>query len=261
MTENNEKESWQIASLARGIKVLEAFNGTQPALSISEIAERTDISRAAARRIALTLHAMGYLSSAPRSSFSLTPRVLALATAYLSAHRIGDAVQPILVRLRALSGRSASVSVLDGHEIVYVARAAATGPMQMTIDVGQRLPAHVTAMGRVLLANLSDDALDEWLRQARLDTYRATTISSADALRVEILRVRAQDYSIADGEIASAVRALAVPIRGRDEQTLAALNLTTQSALHPESDDAMQYLDVLREAASEIALIWKYLDP
>jgi IclR family transcriptional regulator, pca regulon regulatory protein len=261
MTVSEDRDNWQIASLIRGLKVLEAFDGSEPALSITEIAERAGISRAAARRIAMTLHQAGYLGRSPRNSYYLTPQVLALATAYLSGHRIGDSVQPILARLRGLSGRSASLAVLEGQEIVYIARAATTGPMQIHIDVGQKLPAHATAMGRVLLAGLSDDELARWLAEAPLTPLREITLTDPEALHAEILRTRERGFGKVDGEIAAGIRVIAVPVRSRTGRTVAALNLTAQSAFERGDDDATQYLPELQKAAAEIGLIWTYLHP
>jgi IclR family transcriptional regulator, pca regulon regulatory protein len=261
MTTSDDGENWQIASLMRGLKVLEAFDGTEPALSITEIAERAGISRAAARRIAMTLHHAGYLGRTPRNGYYLTPQVLALATAYLSAHRIGDSVQPILARLRQISGRSASVAVLEGHEIVYIARAASTGPMQIHIDVGQKLPAHATAMGRVLLAGLAEAELSKWLGELKLIPLRSTTLTDPDLLRAEVLRVRERGYCTVNGEIAEGIRVIAVPVRRQSGKIVAALNLTAQSTLERGEDDATQYLPDLQKAAAEIGLIWTYVYP
>ena len=261
MIMNDDGENWQISSLARGLRVLEAFNGTDPALSVTEIASRAGISRAAARRIALTLHHAGYLGRTPRNSYFLTPQVLALATAYLSGHRIGDSVQPILARLRQMSGRSASLAVLEGHEIVYIARAAATGPMQIHIDVGQRLPAHATAMGRVLLAGLSDADLTDWLQGARLEPLRSTTLTDPAQLRLEVARIAQQGYATVNGELAAGIQVIAVPVRSQTGRVVAALNLTAQSAFERESDNSLRYLPDLQKAAAEIGLIWTYLHP
>jgi IclR family transcriptional regulator, pca regulon regulatory protein len=261
MTTSDDSENWQIASLMRGLKVLEAFSGTEPALSITEIADRTGISRAAARRIAMTLQHAGYLGRSARNGYQLTPQVLALATAYLSGHRIGDSVQPILSRLRQISGRSASLAVLEGHEIVYIARAATTGPMQIHIDVGQKLPAHATAMGRVLLAGMMEGELSKWLSEVKLEPLRSTTLTDPELLRAEILRTRERGYSTVNGEIAAGIRVIAVPVRSQTGRTVAALNLTAQSAFERGEDDATQYLPDLQKAATEIGLIWTYLHP
>lgn len=261
MTTDDDSENWQIASLMRGLRVLEAFNGTEPELSITEIAERAAISRAAARRIAMTLHHTGYLGRSARNGYSLTPQVLALATAYLSGHRISDSVQPILTRLRQLSGRSASLAVLEGHDIVYIARAATTGPMQIHIDVGQKLPAHATAMGRVLLADLVEPELSKWLGAMKLAPLLSTTLTDPDLLRAEILRARERGYATVNGEIAAGIRVIAVPVRSQTGRIVAALNLTAQSAFESGEDDATQYLPDLQKAATEIGLIWAYLHP
>lgn len=254
-----KKERWFIESLDRGLRVMAAFGGSRPVLTTSELAASAGVSRASARRIAMTLESLGYLGRTDRNEYFLTPRVLALGTAYLTSHRVGDAVQPILVGLRGLSGRSSSLAVLDGHDIVFVARASATGPMRIHIDLGQRLPAYATAMGRVLLAGLTDAALDKWLSEAKLTPVTRSTITDRDALRAAILRVREAGCCTVDGELGAGIQVLAVPVLDPTGNTVAALNLTTQSALDGDTGDALRFLPQLRQAAAEISGIWQHL--
>jgi len=207
----------------------------------------------------MTLEALGYVRRTGRNAYALQPRVLALGTAYLTSHRMGDAVQPILMRLRNLSGRSSSLAVLDGQDIVYIARASAPGPMRIEIDVGQRLPAYATAMGRVLLSELDDAALDRWLADAKLAPVTAVTITDHNALRLEIDAVRRTGYCVVDGELGAGIRVLAVPVLSSEGRIVAALNLTTQSALELDQGNTKRCLPELQLAASEISSIWQHL--
>lgn len=252
-------ERWFISSLERGLNVINAFSGAKPTLSISEIAKHSGTSRASARRIAMTLEALGYLGRSEGNQYYLTPKTLALGTAYLSSHGVGDALQPILRRLRDMSGRSSSISVLDGEEIIYVARASASGPLRVHINVGQRLPAYATAMGRVLLAALSDQDFEAWLRDARLEPVTEATITDPSKFRAAIETVRADDYCVVEGELGPGIKVLAVPIVSAQGKTVAALNLTTQSAFDRERDVVAEFLPEVRRAAAEISGVWNHL--
>lgn len=252
-------ERWFISSLERGLNVINAFSGAKPALSISEIAKHSGTSRASARRIAMTLEALGYLGRSEGNQYYLTPKTLALGTAYLSSHGIGDALQPILRRLRDMSGRSSSISVLDGEEIIYVARASASGPLRVHINVGQRLPAYATAMGRVLLAALSHRDFEAWLRDARLEPVTEATITDPSKFRAAIETVRADGYCVVEGELGPGIKVLAVPIVSAQGTTVAALNLTTQSAFDRERDVVAEFLPEVRRAAAEISGVWNHL--
>ena len=164
-----------VQSLERGLAVIRAFGADDPELTLSDVARRTDLTRAAARRFLLTLVDLGYVRSDGKH-FALTPRVLELGYAYLSSLSLPEIAEPHLERLAAQVRESSSVSVLDGDEIVYVGRVPTSRIMRVSINVGTRFPAYATSMGRVLLAALPDDELDAYLQRAEIEplTARAT---------------------------------------------------------------------------------------
>lgn len=208
----------------------------------------------------MTLEALGYLRRTGNNRYILAPSTLALGTAYLSSHGIREALNPVLRGLRDRSGLSSSVAVLDGNQITYVARAPATGPLRIQIDVGQRLPAYATAMGRVLLAALPEVEFEAWLGRTTLKPLTNLTITDPDRFRQAIEVVRKQGFSLIDGELASTIKVLAVPIISSNGRTVAALNVTTQSGLEREDDVVATFLPELRRAALEISTVWHHLD-
>ena len=167
-----------VQSLERGLAVIRAFGPEDPELTLSDVARRTGLTRAAARRFLLTLADLGYVRSDGRL-FALTPRVLELGYAYLSSLSLPEVAEPHLERLAAEVRESSSVSVLDGDEIVYVGRVPTSRIMRVAINVGTRFPAYATSMGRVLLAALEPEALDAYLARAEIRPLTARAIADA----------------------------------------------------------------------------------
>jgi IclR family pca regulon transcriptional regulator len=218
-----------VQSLERGLAVIRAFSASRPELTLSEVAVATGVTRAAARRFLITLMSLGYVRSDGRQ-FALSPRVLDLGYAYLSSVSLPDVAEPHLETLVAEVNESSSVSVLDGEDVVYVARVPTSRIMTVAISVGTRFPAYATSMGRVLLAGLPDDELDAYLAKVRLERLTARTVSSAASLRTEILRVRAQGWAIVDQELEEGLRSVAAPIRDRTGRTIASINVSVAVA-------------------------------
>src|SRR4051812_26775817 len=187
MTERGEHF---VQSLERGLAVIRAFGPEDPALTLSDVARRTNLTRAAARRFLLTLADLGYVRFDGKR-FALTPRVLELGYAYLSSLSLPEIAAPHLERLAAEVRESSSVSVLDGDDIVYVGRVPTSRIMRVAINVGTRFPAYATSMGRVLLASLPEPALDSYLGRAELRRLTAHTVTDEAALRRELARIRA----------------------------------------------------------------------
>ena len=214
-----------VQSLERGLAVIRAFSAERPRLSLSEVAAATGVTRAAARRFLITLSELGYVRGDGRL-FSLTPRVLDLGYAYLSSLSLPALAEPHLEALVAEVDESSSVSVLDGGDIVYVARVPTSRIMTVAISVGTRFPAYATSMGRVMLAALPDDALDDYLAAAPLQRLTARTLATPAALRAEIRRVRAHGWALVDQELEDGLRSVAAPIRDPDGVTIAAVNIS-----------------------------------
>ncbi|HZN74885.1 MAG TPA: IclR family transcriptional regulator [Micromonosporaceae bacterium] len=224
-----ERNADFVQSLERGLAVIRAFDAAHPELTLSEVATATGVTRAAARRFLLTLTKLGYVRSDGRF-FSLTPRLLELGYAYLSSLSLPEVAEPHLEALVAEVNESSSVSVLDLPDVVYVARVPTTRIMTVSISVGTRFPAHATSMGRVLLAGLPDEALSEYLASVQLDRLTPRTVSSVDALRTELARVRSQGWALVDQELEEGLRAVAAPIRDRAGRTIAAVNVSAHAS-------------------------------
>lgn len=239
-----------VASFARGISVIRAFGPGATRLTLSDVAETTGLTRAAARRFLLTLVALGYARSDGKY-FELTPAVLEIGYAYLASLDIWESVQPYLRGVTEQLHESCSAAVLEGDEVVYVARSAVNRRvLSINLAVGTRLPAHATAMGQVLLAGLEPAALTRYLKAATLAAYTEKTTTDPAALRARLDGIRAQGYALADQELESGLRSLAVPLHNRDGRVIAAINVSAPAAQVPAEVMIATYLPVLRDAAS-----------
>ncbi|MFF4055697.1 IclR family transcriptional regulator C-terminal domain-containing protein [Streptomyces sp. NPDC001668] len=217
-----------VRSLERGLAVIRAFDTDHPELSLSEVARTCGLTRAAARRFLLTLADLGYVRADGRS-YRLTPRVLELGYSYLSSFSLAQLAEPHLEQLVDRTRESSSLCVLDGDDIVYVARVPARRIMTAAITVGTRFPAHVTSVGRVMLAHLPADELEVRLVRAELVALTTRTIVSADLLRAELERVRRQGYALVDQELEEGLRSIAAPVRDRGGEVVAAVNIPVQA--------------------------------
>jgi len=223
-----DREPHHVQSLRRGLTVIRAFDAHHSELTLSEVARICDLTRAAARRFLLTLVDLGYVRTDGRL-FSLTPRVLELGYAFLSSLSLPEVAEPHLEHLVAEVHESSSLSVLDGDDIVYVARVPTSRIMTVAINVGTRFPAYATSMGRVLLASLPEHELQAYLDRVRLDRLTAHTVPTVAALRSELGRIRDQGYAIVDQELEEGLRAVAAPIRDRTGRVVGAVNISVQA--------------------------------
>ena len=221
--------SYFVQSLQRGLEVIRAFDADARELTLSDVARRTGLSRAAARRFLLTLVDLGYVRTDARY-FSLSPRVLELGYAYLSSLSLPEVAEPHLEALVAEVREFSSLSVLDGPDIVYVACVLVSRIMTVAINVGTRFPAHATSMGRVLLAGLAEPELDAYLERAELQRLSPRTVTSTSTLRTELRRVRDQGWSIVDQELEEGLRAVAAPVRDASAKVVAAINLSAHAS-------------------------------
>lgn len=219
-----------VGALASGLEVLQAFDAEHPRMTLSEVAARTAMDRAKARRFLLTLHALGFVKRNGRQ-FELTPRVLQLGYAYQASNQYRAVIQQYLEGITAELGESSSLAVLDGDDVVYVVRSSARHRlMAITLSVGTRLPAAYTSMGRVLLAQLSEAEREAFLARVRLEAFTASSVTTVDALREEILKVRSQGYAMVDQELDSGLRSVAVPVFAGNGELLGAINISTNAA-------------------------------
>ncbi len=240
-----------VQSLARGLSVIRAFDAEHAELTLSDVARRAGITRAAARRFLLTLESLGYVASDARA-FRLTPRVLELGFSYLSSLSLPEIVQPHLEALSRDVDESVSAAVLDGSDIVYIARVPTRRIMSVRITIGTRFPAFATSMGRVLMAGLPDAAADAALAASDLAHLTDRTLTDPAALGDELVRVREQGWSLVDGELEPGLRSIAAPLHGRDGRVVAALNVSTSATRDSVEHVRDAYLPPLLRTAAAI---------
>ena len=240
-----------VQSLERGLEVIRALSLPGQGRTLSDVARDTGLTRASARRFLLTLEQLGYVRADDRR-FALTPRVLELGYAFLSSLTLPQIAQPHLRELVERVHESSSVSVLDGADIVYVAREPTQRIMTVAISVGTRFPVHATSMGRVLLAGLGDAELATFLETAPLQALTAATVTDKDRLRAEVLRVRRQGWALVDQELEDGLRSIAVPIHSSAGAVVAAINLSTHASRRTPAGIRRELLPRLREAAAAI---------
>lgn len=234
-----------VQSLARGLAVVRAFDAEHQEMTLSEVAARTALTRATARRFLHTLVELGYVRTDGRT-FSLTPLVLQLGYAYLSGQRLPELAQPILEELSHRHGESTSLAILDGTDIVYLARIHTRRIISVGISPGTRFPAHATSMGRVLLAALTPAELAAYFARAELAPLTPRTLTSRAAIEAEVGRVREAGYAVVDQELEVGLRSLAVPVLGADGRTVAAINMALSARIDGDGRDAGRDAEVAR---------------
>jgi IclR family pca regulon transcriptional regulator len=240
-----------IESLDRGLRVLELFGGGQQPMTLSDLAKAADLPRATARRILFTLERAGFVASDGKL-FRLTPRVLVLASAYLASNHVVSVLQPALDRLSADAQEISSMAILDGHDAVFIARASPTRVFSSGIDIGYRLPAFCTSVGRVLLSRLSDDELTAALDAMDLAPLTPFTVTDKKRLLQAIQSDRAQDYSLVDREAEPGFRSISVPVRRYDGTIVAAINMGAHVDRVSANEMIERFLPPLREAAASV---------
>jgi len=240
-----------IAGMAKGLAVLESFDTQRQRLNATLAAERAGLTRAAARRHLLTLAHLGYLET-DGSWFWLAPKVLRFSGSYLATARLPRVIQPTLNRLAAQTGESFSAVVLDGDQVVIVARSGSFRLLAYGLHLGARLPAHATSTGRVLLAARSRRDFQDWMRGRELPRLTAHTVVEARAFKALIEQVRAQDWCVASEEHELGVHALAVPLRNLEGRTVAALNVVAPPQRLEAAVLRKELLPLLQDAAREL---------
>lgn len=239
-----------VTSLARGLSVIQSFDEEHQAMSLSEVAVRTGLSRAGARRFLLTLESLGYVSKNGRL-FALTPRVLDIGYAFMASMPISARSQTYLNEVTVQTGESSSLAILDGEDVVYIARSMAQRILMVGIHVGSRLPAHCTSMGRVLLAHRSAEQVEEFLATAKLHPRTKSTITDREELKRELKQVKRQGYAILDQELEEGLRSLAVPVFDTNNRIAAAINISTNAAIVTRNKLIREFLPILLDAAGK----------
>ena len=241
-----------VTALARGLAVLLALSDKKRRMSIAQVSHRTGIPRATARRSLYTLQKLGFVAADDAQHFYLRPRVLSISHAYLSSSPLAVLAQPVLDRLSDSLHEGCSLAILDGDEIVYLARSSSSRIMSPALNVGRRLPAYCTSIGQVLLAHLPDRELDEYLAHARFYRYTDYTLTTVERLRETLEAIRANGFAFASQQMELRLCTLAVPVRDAGGHYVAGMNVILQGRLLPAVEMAEQFFRPLHEASLEL---------
>jgi IclR family pca regulon transcriptional regulator len=237
-----------VESLDRGLRVLQVFGADRRPMTLSDIAKAVDLPRATARRILMTLERAGFVTSDGKL-FALTPRILLLASAYLSSNQIVAVMQPMMDQVSAETREVCSMAILDGAEVVFIARASPARVFSAGIDIGHRLPAFCTSVGRALLGRLSNAELAAALAAMKRVPQTASTIVDKDALIASIVADRSRGYSLVDQEAEDGFRSIAVPVKRYDGEIVAAINVGAHVDRISPAEMIERFLPPLRIAA------------
>lgn len=241
-----------VQSFARGLEVIRSFSASAPRQTLTDVAGRTGLTRAGARRILLTLQSLGYVESDGKL-FALTPRILDLGFAYLSSMPMWNVAEPVMESLVEEVKESCSAGVLEGTDIMYVLRVSTRKIMRNSLGVGSRLPAYCTSLGRMLLAGLPDDEVVAVLEASEREPRTRHTLVETDALLAKVQQARRQGWCMVNQELEEGLVSMAAPIVNRAGRTIAALNISGQ--VNRTAPRVMQetMLPALREAAAEVS--------
>jgi IclR family transcriptional regulator, pca regulon regulatory protein len=219
-------------SLVRGLEILRMFNGDMPTLSLSEIANKLNVSRTTPYRILFTLQSLGYIRQDELTKrYELTPKVLELGFTYLNTMPLLDLARPYLEELRDETGLSTHLGILEGNEVAYIARVPGKGVSTINVTVGSRLPAHATALGKVLLAFQKEEKLTFMLNGNELKSYTGKTKTELLALEKELTEIKEKGYSTSDEEFENGIFSVAAPILNRHGHIIAAINVVAPVAV------------------------------
>lgn len=240
-----------ITGVGRALAVIEAFNDEYGRMTVTQVAERTGIPRTAARRYLLNLCHFGYANTDGKF-YWLSPRVLRLGQGYLDSARLPRLVQPFIQRLTLACGETANVSVLDGHEIVYVARSNSPRVVSIGFYAGARVPAHVVSTGPAILSTLSDAFVQKWIAEHEFSTFNSNTAMTPKGFQELVSQTRDRNFCITAGNLDQGLTGVAVPLRDRHGECKAALSMTLQASIWSEALIVEKLLPLIVEAAQMV---------
>lgn len=237
-------------SLANGLHIIQLFASGVPTLTIQDAAQALNITRAAARRLLLTLEELGYIHSEGRN-FSLSVKVLELGYAYFASMSLPTLAQPAMRTLSDKLGQTCSLGILESDSVVFLAREEPKTIFRLDLSVGRRLPAYAHSLGRVLLSGLNDEELDHYFQTADIRKLTAFTLSKA-ALKKAIQQSRKEAYSVVLGELVDGFGGVAVPLHNKNGEIIAGIGVSMVIASRSRDDLVKALLPALRTAAHEI---------
>jgi IclR family pca regulon transcriptional regulator len=243
-----------MTSLARGLAVVRAFSDRRRSLTIAQISHKTGIPRAAVRRCLHTLKQLGYADS-EANNFTLKPKILTLGYSYLSSTPLTVSAQPYMDQISRTLNESCSLAVLDGNDVLYVSRSSTSRIMSVALNVGSRLPAYCTSLGRAMLAYLPDDAVSAYFNSVELKAYTERTVVSQKRLKEILTETREAGFTIVEEELEIGLRSIAVPVRGASGSVVAALNIGAQATRVTSRQMKESFLPVLLKGSQELSAL------
>jgi IclR family pca regulon transcriptional regulator len=249
--EGEERATDFVESLDRGLRLLQMFGGAPGPMTLSDLARAADLPRATARRILFTLERGGFVSSDGKL-FALTPRVLTLAASYLRSSQVVAVLQPVLDRIATDAQEISSLAVLDGDEVVFIARGSPARVFSAGIDIGYRLPSFCTSVGRAMLGKFGNAELAERLKAMRREPMTPQTVTDPELLLATIITDREKGYSLVDREAEPHFRSISVPVRRYDNEVVAAINMGAHVDRVSTGEMIDRFLPLLREGAASV---------
>lgn len=252
-SDREERATDFVESLDRGLRLLQSFAASPEPMTLSDLARSAELPRATARRILFTLERGGYVASDGKL-FTLTPHVLTLAASYLRSSQLVTVLQPVLDRVASSAQEISSLAVLDRHEVVFIARSSPTRVFSSGIDIGYRLPAFCTSVGRAMLGQFGDDDLAGLLRAMPREPLTPQTVTDPESVLAAVIRDRAQGYSLVDREAEPHFRSISVPVRRYDNVIVGAINIGAHVDRISTDEMTERFLPLLREGAGSVRL-------
>jgi len=240
-----------VGSVEHALNVLAAFDESHAVMTLSEVAERTETTRASARRYLLTLVELGFVSQEERS-FSLAPKILQLGYAYLSNMPLHEIAKPYLDRITKQTGENSAMGILDQRYIVHIVKSTTDRILAPNIAIGRRFSALYTSIGRVLVSCMKDSEVSEIIKINGLKKFTKNSIVTKEKFLQEIKKIRKQEYVLVDQEFEMGLRSIAVPIKDKQNRTIAGMNIVTNAAIIPKGQLVTEFLPVLRNTAKSI---------
>ncbi len=250
-TDQDERATDFVESLDRGLRLLQVFGTVNGPATLSDLARAANLPRATARRILFTLAHGGFVSTDGKL-FTLTPHVLTLAGSFLRSNQVVTVLQPVLDRIATAAQEIASLALLDGDDVVFVARSSPTRMFSAGLDIGYRLPAFCTSVGRAMLGRLEDGELASRLKAMRREPLTPQTVTDPKRLLAAIIADREQGYSLVDREAEPHFRSISVPVRRYDDTIVAAINMGAHVDRVPAKELIDRFLPLLREGAEDV---------
>lgn len=245
------KKSDLIDGLRKGLEVITAFDDATPRLTQSELAQRLDLSRAAARRYLLTLASLGYVASDGKQ-FWLTPKVMQLGQSYTNSARLPRTVMPVLQQLTEACGESTNFATLEADEAVYVCCANANRMLSTTIEPGTRLPAYTSTAGRLLASQFDDAALDQWIAKTQVKAHTSFTVLDKKQLKREILKMRTDGFGVTESQFEMGLRGVSVPLHDSSGKLLGAISVSMAVSALPANEAIRTFVPLLQAAAEKL---------